>query len=50
MTNSAPTLKSSLVDMTGGGIPVEYNDPDRMLIDQAVSGGQGTAGYLPYAG
>jgi hypothetical protein len=41
-----PTLNFSLVDMTGGGMPAEDSDPYRMLIDQAVSGGQGTAGYL----
>jgi len=46
MTDPTPTLNFSLVDMTGGGIPAEDNESYRMLIDQAVSGGQGTAGYL----
>lgn len=46
MTDPTPTLNWSLIDVTGGGVPAENNDPYRMLLDQAVAGGQSTAGYL----
>lgn len=39
-------IKFGVIDMSGGGMPVELNERYRQLLDQGVNGGPGTAEYL----
>jgi hypothetical protein len=48
MTDPTPTMNFALVNVMGSGIPAENNEPYRLMMDQAVSGGEGTAGYLDH--
>ncbi|MFP2904154.1 hypothetical protein ACLESD_03585 [Pyxidicoccus sp. 3LFB2] len=46
MSDPAPRLDFSLVSVTGDGIPTKVDDSYRLMLDQAVAGGEGTSGYL----
>jgi hypothetical protein len=45
-SSTAPTLWFTAQPLTGPGIPTEDTDGFRLQLDQAVSGGGGTAAYL----
>lgn len=46
-TDPPPALSFGLVDTNSGlGIPTEVNDDFQILLDNAISGGEGTATYL----
>lgn len=49
MINSpTPQLNFRLTNLGGDGFPAENNESYRMLMDQAMSGGPGTASYLQH--
>lgn len=47
-TIAPPTLAFTATPLTGPGVPTEDDDSFRLQLDQAVSGGYGTADYLEH--
>jgi hypothetical protein len=48
MASPAPRLSFSVSPLTGSGIPAENTEAFRMLLDEGLAGGSGTANYLQH--
>jgi hypothetical protein len=48
MAAPAPTLSFGVTPLTGDGIPAENTEAFRMLLDEGLAGGTGTANYLQH--